>query len=65
MLKKAGDFGMRATVLGLIVVTVGLVGSTFSQMGFLAKRKFGGTTLPEQPRVIEESKLSTTTTTTK
>lgn len=38
-IRKAGDIGMKATVLVLLAATVGLLGSTASQFGFLAKRR--------------------------
>jgi hypothetical protein len=41
-IKKAGDIGMKAAVLVLLATTVGLLGSTASQFGFLANRRFGG-----------------------
>ena len=38
-IRKAGDIGMKATVLVLLATTVGLLGSTVSQFGFLARRR--------------------------
>jgi len=40
--RKAGDVAMKVTVVSLVVGTIGLVGSTFSQLSFLAQRRFGG-----------------------
>lgn len=47
-MKKAGDIAMKTTVFGLIVLTAGLAGSTFSQMGFLVQRRFGGNVAEEK-----------------
>lgn len=55
--RKAGDLGMKVAVTALFALTLGLAGSTFSQMGFLVRRRFGGKTeaiqdqkpLPENP----------------
>ena len=52
MLNRAGDLGMKMTVVGLLAITLGLVGSTFSQMGFLVSRRLGGED-KNKPQIVD------------